>query len=256
MGEKRYYWLKLERGFYDRHDIKLLEADSPEYVVFHDKLMCESIDHEGELRFSETRPYTHADLAVVLKYPLDFVEAAMASLERHELVTKTNTGTIVVTLAVTRIGTESASAERMRRHRERNADISQDSRNNVTKSDGEVTQSKSKSKSKREESAQRDETRRANLIAQYGQAKYDDYEQRVRDYMASKDKRYKSIPATVANWLKRDGEEPLPGWGVKRAKSAPTECECGGTVKSTHNEALCMECGAGWKLTDGEWVGA
>ena len=57
---ERYYWLKLDRGFFKRHDIAILEGmpGGKQMVLFYLKLMVESIDHEGMLRFSDTLPYS------------------------------------------------------------------------------------------------------------------------------------------------------------------------------------------------------
>ena len=59
MAEKKYYWLKLKRDFFKRHDIKIIEAmpNGKEYSLFYLKLLCESVDHEGSLRFSEQIPW-------------------------------------------------------------------------------------------------------------------------------------------------------------------------------------------------------
>ena len=70
MGEsKRYYWLKLDRNFFKRHDIRIIEAldhgKGKEYVLFYLKLLVESIDHDGALRFSQAIPYDEQMLSVV-----------------------------------------------------------------------------------------------------------------------------------------------------------------------------------------------
>ena len=56
---KRFYWLKLEKDFFKRHDIRIVEAmpNGKDYIIFYLKLLCESTSHEGYLRFSETIPY-------------------------------------------------------------------------------------------------------------------------------------------------------------------------------------------------------
>ena len=59
MAEK-FYWLKLDRDFFKRHDIKIIEAmpNGKDYILFYLKLLCESIDHDGSLRFNENIPYS------------------------------------------------------------------------------------------------------------------------------------------------------------------------------------------------------
>lgn len=58
--EKKYYWLKLKRDFFKRHDIRIIEKmqNGKDYVLFYLKMLLESIDHEGELRFSDAIPTT------------------------------------------------------------------------------------------------------------------------------------------------------------------------------------------------------
>jgi hypothetical protein len=46
MAEKRYYWLKLKRDFFKRHDIKIIEAmpNGKDYVLFYLKLLVVGIN--------------------------------------------------------------------------------------------------------------------------------------------------------------------------------------------------------------------
>ena len=44
---KKYYWLKLKRDFFKRHDIRIIEEmpNGKDYILFYNKLLLESIDH-------------------------------------------------------------------------------------------------------------------------------------------------------------------------------------------------------------------
>ena len=79
MGEsKKYFWLKLKRDFFKRHDIQIIEAmpNGKDYILFYLKLLCESVDHEGRLRFSEQIPYNEHMLATITNTNIDIVRAA------------------------------------------------------------------------------------------------------------------------------------------------------------------------------------
>jgi len=56
---KKYFWLRLNKDFFKRHDIQIIEGmeNGKDYVLFYLKLLTESISHEGELRFNDTIPY-------------------------------------------------------------------------------------------------------------------------------------------------------------------------------------------------------
>ena len=77
--KERYYWLKLDRYFFKRHDTRIIEnmPGGKEYVLFYLKLMTEAIDHEGALRFSETLPYTEAMLSSVTGTKIDVVRSVL-----------------------------------------------------------------------------------------------------------------------------------------------------------------------------------
>lgn len=79
MAEKKYYWLKLDRNFFKRHDIRIVETmpNGKEYVLFYMKLLVESIDHEGQLRFSEMIPYNDSMLATITNTNVDIVKSAI-----------------------------------------------------------------------------------------------------------------------------------------------------------------------------------
>ena len=97
---KKYYWLKLDRNFFKRHDIKILKAQKPfgiDYTLFYIELLAESIDHNGELRYSKTKPYTPEMLGAVLGFDEDFAVKAFAALLDLELLEVKEDGTIVMT---------------------------------------------------------------------------------------------------------------------------------------------------------------
>ncbi len=77
--KEKYYWLKLDRNFFKRHDVRIIEKmpDGKQYVLFYLKLMAEAIDHEGALRFSEAVPYSEAMLASVTDTDTEIVKAAL-----------------------------------------------------------------------------------------------------------------------------------------------------------------------------------
>ena len=64
---KKYYWLKLQRNFFKRHDIRIIEdmPNGKDYILFYLKLLCESIDHDGTLRFSDEIPYNEDMLSTI-----------------------------------------------------------------------------------------------------------------------------------------------------------------------------------------------
>jgi predicted phage replisome organizer len=109
---KKYYWLKLDRNFFKRHDIKIVESmpNGKDYVLFYLKLLLESIDHEGKLRFNETIPYDDKMLSVVTDTNIDVVRSAVKVFEQLGLMNLYDDSTIFMTETQKLIGSETGWA--------------------------------------------------------------------------------------------------------------------------------------------------
>ncbi len=116
---KKYYWLKLVNNFFDKEEIKILESqeNGPNYVLFYLKLLLKSVENEGSLRLNALIPYDEKMLAVVTNTNIDIVRAAMTAFKSLELVQLEDNKTIYMNNVKAMIASESPSAERVRRHR-------------------------------------------------------------------------------------------------------------------------------------------
>jgi predicted phage replisome organizer len=118
---KKFYWLKLKRDFFKRHDIRIIEEmpNGKDYVLFYLKLLLESIDHEGSLRFSDTIPYNEQMLSVITNTNVDIVRRALEIFTGLKLIEIFDDQTIYMGEVEKMIGSESWSAERVRRFRDK-----------------------------------------------------------------------------------------------------------------------------------------
>lgn len=123
MAEKKYYWLKLKRDFFKRHDIRIIEElpNGKEYLLFYLKLLVESIDHEGSLRFSDTIPYNDQMLSVITNTNIDIVRSAMKLFVDLKMMDVLDDETIYMAEVNNMIGSaaDNDNANRQRRFRER-----------------------------------------------------------------------------------------------------------------------------------------
>ena len=119
MAQKKYYWLKLKRDFFKRHDIQIIEQmpNGKDYLLFYLKMLLESIDHDGALRFSETIPYNEQMLSIVTNTNIDVVKAAMKLLIELGMVEIFDDNTIYMNEVKRMIGSavDSDTANRQRR---------------------------------------------------------------------------------------------------------------------------------------------
>lgn len=118
---KKFYWLKLKRDFFKRHDIRIIEEmeNGKDYILFYLKMLLESIDHEGELRFSETIPYNEKMLSVITNTNIDIVRSAMKVFVDLKMIEILDDSTIYMSEVLKLTGSETAGAERVRKHRQK-----------------------------------------------------------------------------------------------------------------------------------------
>ena len=115
----RYYWLKLKRDFFKRHDIQIIEAmpNGKDYILFYLKLLCESVDHEGNLRFSDEIPYNEDMLATITRTDIDVVRSAVKIFTGLKMMEVMDDGTFYMSEVNKMLGSETTWAEKKRRQR-------------------------------------------------------------------------------------------------------------------------------------------
>ena len=115
----KFYWLKLKRDFFKRHDVRIIRGkpDGEKMLLSYLELLCESVDHDGRLRFSEEIPYDNEMLASVTDTEIDIVEKTVSLLKKLKMMEVESDGTIVMTNLENMLGCETAWAEKKRQQR-------------------------------------------------------------------------------------------------------------------------------------------
>ena len=123
----KYYWLKLKRDFFKRHDIRIIEEmpNGKDYILFYLKLLLESVDHEGSLRFSDTIPYNEQMLSVVTNTNIDIVRSAMNLFLELNMMSIYDDQTIYMNEVDKLIGSETRWAEKKRLQRAKGDNVPQ-----------------------------------------------------------------------------------------------------------------------------------
>lgn len=105
----KYYWLKLHKDFFKRHDIKIIESmeNGKDYILFYLKLLVESVSHNGNLRFSEAIPYNEKMLATITDTNVDIVRSAMKVFTELNMIEVLSDETIYMNEVERMIGSES-----------------------------------------------------------------------------------------------------------------------------------------------------
>jgi len=120
-----YFWLKLKNDFFNREEIKLIEAmpNGKDYIIFYMKLLLKSIENDGKLYFRNTIPYSPEMLANITNTNIDTVKVSVDMFLKLGLMEKWDDGTLFMIETQNMIGSESKWAKYKRLEREKKAEI-------------------------------------------------------------------------------------------------------------------------------------
>ena len=140
---KKYYWLKLKDNFFNQKEVKKLRriAGGDTYTIIYLKMQLLSIKKDGIIEFEGTEK----DLAEQLSYEIDEdlnnIQVTLSFLKVNNLIEEISENNFLLTKVPDCIGKEGASAERVRRHRERKALLEKEKEQKMLQCNGEVTDS-------------------------------------------------------------------------------------------------------------------
>ena len=135
-SDKKYYWLRLQKDFFKRHDIRIVESmpNGKDYILFYLKVICESANHGGNLRFSETIPYSEEMLATITNTNVDVVRNAIKIFQELNMIEVLDNGTYFMHEVQNMVGYETEWAIKKREYRKKvNAQNVLQSENNAIK---------------------------------------------------------------------------------------------------------------------------
>ena len=221
MSDKKYYWLKLKEDFFKRHDIQIIEGlpNGKDILIFYLKLLCESLDHDGCLRFSDNVPYTEKMLSTITCTDEEITHKAIEILCELQMMEILDDGTIHMTKMHDMTGSESFWAEKKRQQRQSEDNVQTMSKN---------VQSKSSSCPKCPSKRLENRDKRIDIKNIYGtnqnvlltddelnklKEQFPDYLKRIDDlsfYLGSTGKKYKSHYLTILSWARKESKQVNP----------------------------------------------
>lgn len=123
MAERKYFWLKLKDDFFDEKYIKALRKlpDGDALVIIYLKLQLKSLKTEGFIRYDHIMPSVEEEIALFLDEDVQKVKLALQAIIGLGIAELWDEDTLYMSALQPLIGSEGASAERVRRHREMKA---------------------------------------------------------------------------------------------------------------------------------------
>ena len=215
--DKKYYWLKLKRDFFKRHDIQIIEdmPNGKDYILFYLKLLCESVDHDGNLRFNEEIPYNEEMLSTITRTNIDTVRSAIKVFSQLQMMEILDNGTIFMKEVNKMLGSETYWAEQKRIQRKGKTLIGQsptcpsksiEIEKEIDK-DTDIEIKRDKSPSRHKYGAYKNVLLSDEEYEKLQNEFPHDYSERIErlsEYIASTGKSYKNYLATIRAWSRRD----------------------------------------------------
>lgn len=120
---KRYYWLKLPDGFFRQKAIKKLRkiAGGDTYTIIYLKMLLVAMKQDGRLYFEGVEATFYDELALDLDEEVENVRVTVMFLIQQDLMQLIDETEYSLSECAKMTGSESASAERMRRLRDKKA---------------------------------------------------------------------------------------------------------------------------------------
>ncbi len=128
---KRYYWLRLKDDFFSSKRIKKLRKLGADYLIIYLKMQLKALKTDGYLYITGIEDSIADEIALDIDEDTDKVQLTLSYLQACSLLEIGDDGNILLPYVEALTGSETASAQRVREHRERkkllqcNTDVTQ-----------------------------------------------------------------------------------------------------------------------------------
>lgn len=145
-SNKRFYWIKLNMDFFSQDTIDWLkEQDNGcKYIVLYLQLCLLTANADGELarRIGDmTMPYEPKKISQITGFDIDTVNVALSLFRHLGLIEETQEGIPILPEVKNMVGSESASAARVRKYRKKKKETQKALQSNTNVTDGALQSS-------------------------------------------------------------------------------------------------------------------
>ena len=119
-SNKRYYWLQLKENFFNSKEMKLMRKlpGGEEITIIYLKIMLRSLENEGVIFYEGLAEDLAEELALEIGEDVESIRMALMFMEKKRLITTNDSYSYKLEQVPELVGSETASARRVRKHRE------------------------------------------------------------------------------------------------------------------------------------------
>ena len=135
---RRYYWLQLKDDFFNSKEMKLMRKlpGGEEITIIYLKMMLVSLSEQGKLYFEGLAEDLAEELSLIIDEDTEAIRLTLMFLTKKKLLTTSDNYQFNLEQVPEMIGSETASARRVRKHRENQKALQCNS--DVTKCNGDI----------------------------------------------------------------------------------------------------------------------
>nr|DAT63692.1 MAG TPA: replisome organizer protein [Caudoviricetes sp.] len=135
---KRYYWIQLAQDFFKSKEMKLLRkiAGGDTHTIIYLKMMLISLEDGGHIYYDGLADNLAEEIALMIDENVEDIKITLLFLESKGLLTRKNDRDYFLEQVPEMVGSETASARRVRKFRENQ--LALQCNNDVTKRNGDI----------------------------------------------------------------------------------------------------------------------
>lgn len=135
---RRYYWLQLKEDFFNSKEMKLMRKlpGGEEITIIYLKMMLVSLAEQGKLYFEGLAEDLAEELSLIIDEDPEAIRLSLMFLTKKKLLTTSDNYQFNLEQVPEMIGSETASARRVRKHRENQKTLQCNT--DVTKCNGDI----------------------------------------------------------------------------------------------------------------------
>lgn len=136
--KKRYYWIQLAQDFFKSKEMKLLRkiAGGDTHTIIYLKMMLISLEDGGHIYYDGLADNLAEEIALMIDENVEDIKITLLFLESKGLLTRKNDRDYFLEQVPEMVGSETASARRVRKFRENQ--LALQCNNDVTKRNGDI----------------------------------------------------------------------------------------------------------------------
>jgi len=211
MKNNRFYWMRLYTDFFEQPSIRHIQTlkKSELIIIILLKLSLMSVKYDGELRVSDSIPFTHKSLSKVLSIRENTLREILTLLIDLDLVSVKN-DSLIMNQVIKATGSETSSAESKRKQREN--ELREQLKHEIIEE--AIGNQPTNHRARREHLGKEEvaeyvwlsDNEYDNLINQFDEELVQEKIQEMSEYIAMKGTYYADHYRTLINWLNKDDD--------------------------------------------------